>query len=500
MIRLNSITANGNEELANYCLSLLQESGLKASLQQVSHSVDEFSKRQFNVIGVLGDPLVDKKIRKGLLLSTHLDTVSPGLLENWVETGGDPFASTVKDGKVYGLGAAEAKLDFLCKLRAAAKFREKKLRMPIYLVGTCGQEAGMFGARYLIKAGTLNPKYVVIGAPTDLKTVYAHKSNAIFKVSINYQQVERDARGFNRRIDLHSFGKSAHAAYPETGINAIQEAMGFLQRAGDNGFELRFTKFDGGDTVNKVPDKALMQFYLTSHQFEDFKRFFREVVRAEGKERGFRVELGGVGDTGVRFLPDVLFPCMMGISGFFQSIAADFAKVKDETYNPPHSTVCFGRLRQGISAVTLEFDARLLPDLVLDEIEKHVQKGIQKIAGNYPSLNISVSKDRMSPGLSMTPEHELVRLCRDTMEDSGIEPVIDKKSTATEAAQYFQAGYEAPVTAPTSTTSLTRSSARPLFTSSLSSGCAYDSSQRDPRTGSGRAREFFPDPGFHQPD
>src|SRR6476620_11307300 len=110
MIKANSVTPNGNEELANYCHSLLQERGFKASLQQVTHSIDEFSKRQFNVIGVLGDPLVDKKIRKGLLLCTHLDTASAGLPEHWTETGGDPFAVTVKDGKVFGLGVAEAKL------------------------------------------------------------------------------------------------------------------------------------------------------------------------------------------------------------------------------------------------------------------------------------------------------------------------------------------------------------------------------------------------------
>jgi acetylornithine deacetylase/succinyl-diaminopimelate desuccinylase-like protein len=448
MIRLNSVTSNGNEELANYCHSLLQERGFKANLQQVTHSIDEFSKRQFNVIGVLGDPLVDKKIRKGLLLCTHLDTVSAGLPENWTETGGDPFAATVKDGKIFGLGAAEAKLDFLCKLHAAAKFREKKLRMPIYLVGSCGEEVGMFGARYLIKAGTLNPRFVVVGAPTELKTVYAHKSQLLFKVSISYQQVERDARGFNRRIDLHSFGKSAHASYPHLGVNAIQESIAFLQRASDNGFELRFTKFDGGDTVNKVPDRSLMQFYLTSHQFEDFKRFFREIIRAEGKERSFRVELGGVGDTGVRFLPDALFPCMLEVTQFFLSMSQDFAKVKDETYNPPHSTINFGRLRQGLSGVELHFDTRLLPDLVTDEIEKHVQKGIQKIAASYPSLNITAVRERMNPGLNMTPEHDLVKLCRDSMEDAGIEPAIDKKSTSTEAAQYFQAGYEAVVFGP----------------------------------------------------
>src|ERR1700674_4813614 len=151
LIRINSVSARGNEELANYVASLLQDRGLKTHLQQVTHSLEDFSKRQFNVIGILGDPLVDKKIRKGLLLNTHLDTVGPGLLEGWTETGGDPFSATVKDGRIYGLGSADVKLDFLCKLRAVEKFREKKLKMPVYLVGTCGEELGMFGVKYLIK-------------------------------------------------------------------------------------------------------------------------------------------------------------------------------------------------------------------------------------------------------------------------------------------------------------------------------------------------------------
>jgi succinyl-diaminopimelate desuccinylase len=374
--------------------------------------------------------------------------VSAGLPENWTETGGDPFAATVKDGKIYGLGAAEAKLDFLCKLHAAAKFRERKLKMPVYLVGSCGEEAGMFGARYLIKAGTLNPKYVLVGGPTELKTVYAHKSRLLFKVSVSYQQIERDARGFNRRIDLHSFGKSAHASYPHLGANAVQESLAFLQRATDNGIDIRFTKFDGGDTVNKVPDRALMQFYLTSHQFEDFKRFFREIVRAEGKERAFRVELGGVGDSGVRFLPDVLFPCVLDIERFFREIAQDFAKVKDDSYKPPHSTINFGLLKQGLSKVDMHFDTRLLPDLVTEEIEKHVQQGIQKIAAGYPSLNIAVARERLNPGLNMAASSELLKLCREAMQGAGIEPQVDKKSTATEAAHYFLAGYEAVVFGP----------------------------------------------------
>ena len=448
LIRINSITTHGNEELANVLADMMADRGLKTQLQQVTHSFEEVSKRQFNVIGILGDPLVDRKIRKGLLLNTHLDTVGPGLSENWTETGGDPFAATVKEGKIYGLGAADAKLDFLCKLRATEKFREKKLKMPIYLVGTCGEELGMFGARYLIKSMALNPRFVIVGEPSELNIVYAHKCMTLFRVNVGYQQVERDARGYNRRIDFHAHGKSSHSAYPHLGTNAIWSALDFIKRSVEAGFDMRFTRVDGGETANKVPDRATIQFYVTSHQFEDFKRFFRDVIRAEGKERAYRVELGGVGDTGVRFLPDPLFACVQEIAAFFRGMSADFEKVKDESYDPAHSTVCFGRLRQSPGVVSMQFDLRLLPDLVVDEIERHIQEGVRAIGNKYPSLNVTALRERMNPGLNMTRDHELVKICEEAMTKADIEPRLAKKSTSTEAAQYFEAGYESVVVGP----------------------------------------------------
>ena len=448
MIRINSVSANGNEEMANYVASLMQDRGFRVQMQPVTHSVEGVSKRQFNVIGIMGDPLVDRKIRKGLLLNTHLDTVSPGIPENWTETGGDPFGATVKDGKIFGLGTADVKLDMLCKIHAAGRLREKKIRHPLYLVGSCGEEIGMFGVKYLIKALTLNPKYVVVGEPSELKVVYAHKCLSIFKVSIGYQQVERDARGFNRRIHLYSFGKSAHASYPDTGKNAILGMLDFLQRAVDSGFDVRFTEFAGGDTTNKVPDTAAAKFYVTSHQLEDFKRFFREMIKVHGNEKAFRVELGGVGDAGVRFLPDALFPCLSEIVGLFEKVASDFTKVRDDSYNPPHSTINFGKITQNLGGIDMHFDLRLLPDLALADIEKHLREGIEKIAKGYPNLNIGIGRERMNPGLNMTMDHELVKLCREAMVSANIEPQFDKKATSTEAAQYFQAGYESIVFGP----------------------------------------------------
>jgi acetylornithine deacetylase/succinyl-diaminopimelate desuccinylase-like protein len=448
MIRINSVSANGNEELANYIASLLQDRGLKTQLQQVTHSLEDVSKRQFNVIGVVGDPLVDRKIRKGLLLSTHLDTVSPGIPENWTETGGDPFSATIKDGKIYGLGSADGKIDFLCKLHALERFREKKLRMPVYLTGTCGEEIGMVGAKYLIKALSLNPKYVLVGQPTGLSLVHAHKCMAVYRVSIGYQLVERDARGFSRRIDLHAFGRSAHASHPEAGTNAILATFDFMSKALQRGFEMRFTRLDGGDTVNKVPDRSVVQFYLTSHQFEDFKRFFRDTTRTEGHERGFRVELGGVGDAGVRFLPENLFPCVNELVSLFSSLTQELSAEGDDSFKPAHSTVNFGQIRQRAGMLDLSFDLRLLPNLNMEELEARIQKGVQAVAVRYPSLNVVATRARMTPSLAMNQNHELVRICREAMTAAGMEPRFSKESASTEAALYFQSGYEAVVFGP----------------------------------------------------
>src|SRR6185369_7927232 len=120
------------------------------------HSFENISKRQFNLVGILGDPLVDRKTRKGLLLLTHLDTVGPGILEYWTETGGNAYNLAAREETIYGLGAADAKLDFLCKLYAVQRIRDKKIKMPVYLVGTCGEEAGMYGCRYLLQSLMLN--------------------------------------------------------------------------------------------------------------------------------------------------------------------------------------------------------------------------------------------------------------------------------------------------------------------------------------------------------
>ena len=96
----------------------------------------------------------------------------------------------------------------------------------------------------------------------------------------------------------------------------------------------------------------------------------------------------------------------------------------------------------------MHFDLRLLPDIPPAEIQETIQKGIQAIAARHPSLNVSVVRERMNPGLNMQLDDPLLQLCKEAMETIGIESGFAKKATSTEAAQYFQAGYQAIVFGP----------------------------------------------------
>jgi acetylornithine deacetylase/succinyl-diaminopimelate desuccinylase-like protein len=448
IVSIPSVSADGNEELANWLIDRMKLGGLKTQMQTVTHSLDNVSKRQFNVIGILGDPLVNSKIKKGLLLNTHIDTVGPGLLSNWTENEGNPFKAVIKDNRFFGLGAADVKLDFLCKLRAVEKFREKKLKQPIYLVGTCGEEIGMFGAKYLIQSKALNPRFVLVGEPSELNVVYAHKSLNIFKVNIGFQMVAKDAKGFNRRIQIESFGKSAHGSYPHLGQNAIHQLMDLVRDSVEQGYEMKFVRFEGGETVNKVPDRAVTEFYLTAHQFEDYKRFFRDLVAQTGMEKSFKLDPGGGEDVGIRFIPDSVFECASRVSDLFRRLSLQFSKINDSTFNPSHSTVNFGLMKKTLNGLEMYLDLRILPDQNADDIEKEILKEIRAIADEYSTLNVSAVKQRGNAALGMTLDHELVRICKDAMLAAGLPVKLDKKATSTEAALYFKAGYEAVIFGP----------------------------------------------------
>lgn len=140
----------------------------------------------------------------GLMLSGHSDTV-PYDQSLW---NFDPFALTESNNRWYGLGSIDMKGFFAFVIDAIAQLDHQYLKRPLYVVATADEETSMVGAQYLVEeatkrgALTLSPDAIIIGEPTDLKPIFAHKGH----------------RSYGLRIQ----GRSGHSSQPATGINALE--------------------------------------------------------------------------------------------------------------------------------------------------------------------------------------------------------------------------------------------------------------------------------------
>ena len=106
-----------------------------------------------------------------LCLMGHTDVV-PVNRDGWSR---DPFDAGIRDGRIYGLGTADMKSFLAVALLAASQFRSSQLKAPLTILGTADEESTMSGARALAETGGPLGRFAVIGEPTDLRPVNAHK-------------------------------------------------------------------------------------------------------------------------------------------------------------------------------------------------------------------------------------------------------------------------------------------------------------------------------------
>ena len=133
----------------------------------------------------------------GLVLSGHTDTVPCD--ENHWDT--DPYTLTEIDSVVHGLGSCDMKGFFPIALEAASLFDSKKLNKPLMILATSDEESSMAGARQLVRDGRPKADFAIIGEPTGLQPIIAHKG--VLALSIVLE------------------GAGGHASDPSLGCNAL---------------------------------------------------------------------------------------------------------------------------------------------------------------------------------------------------------------------------------------------------------------------------------------
>ncbi len=264
------------------------------------------------------------------LLQAHLDTINPGSFQAWKKTGFNPFDATIEDGKIYGLGSADSKLDFLCKLEALAGFKnQKSWKLPPVLVGTFAEQSGMTGAMRLIRKNLVTPRFALIAEPTNLQLVNAAKGFACVEIripfsaeEINYRQ-EHNLRESTSTQTKMFIGKPAHSSNPESGESAIVKMLDYLAQMPDG---LATMEIDGGTNYNSVPSNAILEIDVSPIQnpvSSKIKKVYESVKKLD----------------------------------------LEFKKVKDSQFNPDHSTLNIGLIRTFEDHILMMGNCRLPPSV-----------------------------------------------------------------------------------------------------------------------------------------
>ena len=142
---------------------------------------------------------------KVIAMNAHGDVVPPG--EGWTK---DPYGGEIEDGKIYGRASAVSKCDFSTFTFAtrALEAVARPAKGGIELVFTYDEEfGGEVGPAWLLAKGLLKPD-LMIAAGFSYQVVTAHNGCLQLEVTVH--------------------GKMAHAAVPETGIDALQGANRIL--------------------------------------------------------------------------------------------------------------------------------------------------------------------------------------------------------------------------------------------------------------------------------
>ena len=230
--------------------------------------------------------------RPTLLLNAHIDTVKP--VSSWTR---DPFAPTVEDDRLYGLGANDCGgglVSLLQVYRALSKSGEGcslmgKVSNIVFLASAEEEVSGKDGISRVLP---LLPKIdvAIVGEPTGIQPATAEKGLMV--------------------IDGYAHGQSGHAARNE-GVNAIYEALEDLLWLRNYQFrkaspllgatKMSVTMVEAGTQHNVVPDLLHFvidvrtnEYYQNEYLFEFLRKHMK---KCELKARSFRLHSSSIPES-----------------------------------------------------------------------------------------------------------------------------------------------------------------------------------------------------------
>lgn len=171
LVSFDSVSRKSNVDVTNCVEGMLRDQGFE--IERLEYD-DAHGVRKACVVGRKGPGSASG----GLAYFGHTDVVPA---DPWFFPDHGPFTPTVKEGRLYGRGSCDMKGSVSCMLAAAARVPAEKLRRPVYITCTADEEIGYGGAQEVARRSQFYREMVaggahgIIGEPTCLEVVYAHK-------------------------------------------------------------------------------------------------------------------------------------------------------------------------------------------------------------------------------------------------------------------------------------------------------------------------------------
>ncbi len=227
-------------------------------------------------------------------LAGHTDVVPTGPREKWDS---DPFTPTIRDGKLYGRGAADMKGSLAAFVTAVRDFVAAHPSHPgsIAFLLTSDEEGpakdGTVAVIEKLVARGEIPDYCIVGEPTSVERAG--------------DMVKNGRRGsLSARLTVH--GVQGHVAYPDQGVNAVHTVSPAIAEMAktvwDNGNDFfppttwQVSNFRAGTgATNVIPGEAEVLFnfrFSTASSPESLRERTQQILARAGVQCDLDWELG----------------------------------------------------------------------------------------------------------------------------------------------------------------------------------------------------------------
>jgi acetylornithine deacetylase/succinyl-diaminopimelate desuccinylase-like protein len=417
LIALDSRSSRSNGEVVAFLAPLCRAAGLTVEvLAERRAGVD-----QYDIVARRGEPAPN-----ALLLATHLDTVPPGDPSLWTACQGRPFEAVERDGDLYGLGVADVKLDFLCKLASLERLKGERLGRPIVLAGTYGEEVGRFGARLLVDRLQPLPSTALVGEPSGLRPCVAHKGYV--ELHVHGRPTDTDPLPKGRLWELRFDGVAAHSSQTNRGNSATDACLRALAELTGKGAAV--VSIEGGEVVNMVAAGARAVVVCADEPPSP----------AAGSCRPLDPTRAGSWSPG-------LVAALLAVYHSCERLKSDFEPLVRPGFDPPFSTVNNGILHLDAEGFRHVSDIRRLPG---EAPERALAAHLDRLArvADARSCEIDVEPRLDAPPFATAEGSEARRALEQALAGRGLPLDPEHKSGTTEAPVYAEAGMDTIVFGP----------------------------------------------------